>query len=234
MKITSYDTLPIGKYMQILSLDEGKQDELSLQVSMVAILDDLTPDAVMDMPLEEYRSRIAELDFLKAPLLGPDGRTPHDGRRVPDAFTVGPFRLRLEKDVRKMTVAQYIDFQTFSKEVTHLPELLSCVLIPEGCIYNEGYDILLVQDALRRLMPCTEAGAIAAFFLRNYAKSIRDLLTSSTVAAMRTPRKKRTPEQEKTLREARGLIGFLRSGDGLRTLMRSLSSSEAAGAPSIK
>lgn len=231
--ITSYNSLPVGKYFDILAVPTDLP-EIVYQVKVISILSDISEDELLDMPLAEYQKLAGGTEFLEAPIFRKDGRTPYDGRSVPDRFTVGPFRLVLEKDVRKMTVAQYVDFQEFSKNPDQLPELLSCVLIPEGCKYNEVYDITQVQGAIRRCMPITDAAAVSAFFLRTYAVSLRRILIFSAWDIQKKPSWRRTKAEKEILRQSKSLIRSLRGGAGLQTLMRYLSSPARPGIPSGK
>lgn len=163
--IQSYNDLPIGKYLDILALDKDGLSDLDYQVAVVGILADLTPDEVLDLPLPEYQKHVAAAQFLTAPVLGKDGRSPYDGKRVPQSYTLAGLQLDLTTKAEKMTAAQYIDFQTFAKEpVKHQAELLSCVLIPHGKTYNDGYEITDVHKAIRENLSVAECYALSAFF----------------------------------------------------------------------
>lgn len=71
-------------------------------------------------------------------------------------------------DITKVTVAQFIDYQNYSKEKPQLNKLLSVFFFPEGFKdYNTGYDIIKVQDDLLEL-PITVANSIAFFFGRQF------------------------------------------------------------------
>ena len=227
--ITSYKELPLGLYLDILALPKDGP-ELDYQVRVVAILNGMTEDEVLDLPLEKYKELAAAADFLTAPVLSDDGRHVHDGKRLPDAFTLGGEVLVLTRSTKEMVVAQYVDFQTFGRDLAAIPSLLSCLLIPKGKTYNEGYDPAEVQRLIREYLPTSDAYAIAAFFLRTFAVSIRGTLTSS----LRRLKAKRKPTQKEkaTIQETEALLRSLRGGAGLRTLTRSLRSPARAGAPS--
>lgn len=227
--ITSYKELPLGLYLDILALPKDG-DELGYQVRVVAILNGMTEDEVLDLPLEKYAALAAAADFLTAPVLSDDGRHVHDGKRLPETYTLGGEVLALTKSTKEMVVAQYVDFQTFGKDLTAIPALLSCLLIPKGKTYNEGYDPADVQRLVRDFLPTSDAYAIAAFFLRTFAVSIRGTLTSSLrrLKAKRKP----TPLEKETIRETEALLRSLRGGAGLRTLTRSLRQPARAGTPS--
>ena len=129
------------------------------------------------------------------------------------SYPVGEFVLVPVTDMRKITTAQYIDFQTFSKDKEkNLVEMLSCFLVPRGCNYNDGYDILDVHRAIREEMSVAEVIALLAFFFKSWADSIRDTLSSSIKEAMRVRTDKVTKE-----RMRRKILEFTlsrRSGDG--------------------
>lgn len=224
--ITNYETLPLGTYLDILDIPK-MESEVDYQVAVVAKLAGMTEDQVLDLPLEKYKALAAASRFLTAPVLSKDGRTPFDGKRCPDSFTLGGTVLMLTKSPKDMVVAQYVDFQNFAKAEGAMPALLSCLLIPNGKTYNEGYDIAEVQRLIRENLPTSDAYAISAFFLRKFALFIRGTLTSSRLDLMK--KRKRTEKENRVLQETTALLRSLKGGDGLRTLMRSLNSPAAAG-----
>lgn len=64
-------------------------------------------------------------------------------------------------------------------------------LVPEGKAYNDGYDVLEVQDAIRADLTVLDALALSAFFLTRFAASIRATETS----LYRLVRKERNPQK---------------------------------------
>ena len=80
-----------------------------------------------------------------------------------------------------MITAQYIDFQSFHQAgfEDHFVEILSCLLIPKGMKYNQDYDIIEVQDAIRKYLNVHDAASLYAFFIFSYRESIKDMLTFS-------------------------------------------------------
>lgn len=50
-------------------------------------------------------------------------------------------------DITNLSVAQFIDFQNYSKETEpRFEKLVSCFIFPKGHTYNDGYDIKEVQN----------------------------------------------------------------------------------------
>lgn len=206
--IDNYRDLPIGKYEEICRLCDTEMTEIDRKVAIVAILTDRTEDEVLALPLDKFTEYSAKSRFLEQQC--PENLIPGVSR----SYSVGGYVLLPVTDIRKITAAQYIDFQTFSKErETRTVEMLSCFLVPRGHDYNEGYDVLEVHDAIRKEMSVAEVLALLGFFFGKWLRSMRTTLTSS----MRLL-KKTDPEKEKALMAAyRNLVDSLTAGDGSRT-----------------
>ena len=176
--IDSYGRLPLGTYWRILQIckDEGR-DDLSRQVGIVSLLSGLTEDEVLDLPLSDYSDMAGRSRFLEtAPAT--DGR-PRKSYRV-DGWTLVPV-----VDARRMTAAQYIDFQSFAKQGAEgVPGLLSCLLVPEGRRYGDGYDPAEIQTAVRDHMSVEDALRLQAFFLASCRRSMADTLSCSVVRVL--------------------------------------------------
>lgn len=174
-----YDSLPIGKYLDILAVCEGRRG-VDVTVGMLSVLTGMAEDDILDLPIGEFAELAARARFLED--------KPGDAR-VRSVYTLGEFTLVPVRDVRKVTAAQYIDFQTFSRRgISAAPGVLSCMLVPEGRRYADGYDPVDVQKAVAENLPVADAFALYAFFLGLLRKSTADILTSSAVEAAVTAR----------------------------------------------
>ena len=162
--VTSYEALDLGRYMKInAALQDDTLEEVDKQVRIIAILADKTEDEVLALPLGEYGALAAQTAFLREPL--PPKQLDPDTKEI----RLGELTLIPTRDFTKITTAQYVDFQTFSKGFPQtLPEILSCFLVPDGKTYNNGYDPAEVQRALLA-MPWPEAVSLSAFFSRGSA-----------------------------------------------------------------
>lgn len=214
MKIDSYDKLPIGKYLDILALDKELPD-LEYKTEVVAILNGTTVEAVLDQPLTVTRDQMQAADFLLQPMPS------HDGKKVASSYKLGGLTLIPCTNVRNWNTAQYIDYQTYAKNTSPkvIPELLSCVLVPKGCVYNSGYDITAVHQAIRDYLPVAEAQRISAFFLRKFLRYTRTILTYSLLDLKKIPKKERTAKQTELIRQTQRLVASLTAGGGFTTLM---------------
>ena len=206
--IDNYRDLPIGLYLEICDIDRREDlEDINKQVSIISVLTGMAEEDIYNLPLEEYRQLAAKSQYL---------RHPYEGEILTAKnYIVGKFTLVSIEDYRKITTAQYIDFQTFAKDAErNIVEILSCMLIPKGKKYNQDYDVLEVQKALREHLCVADALSLLAFFFVQYRQSIKDSLTYSREMAMRLrdPEKKRRMLREIQKEEDR----LLRLGDGLR------------------
>lgn len=210
--IDNYNLLSVGKYLQIQ--DIAKEEELSdidKQVAIIAVLADLSEDAVLDLPIMEYKALAEKSKFLEKPMNVP--------KNIASTYTLDGWELVPTTDIRKMTTAQYIDFQTFSKEgEKKLIEVLSCFLIPRGKKYNEDYDILEVQKALRNYLTITNCLALSAFFLAKFNRSIKGMLIySKWIAKIKL---KKGKEKQEILKKIDQMLKEIPNLDGLHVLMQ--------------
>lgn len=206
--IDNYRDLPIGMYLEICDIDRREDlEEINKQVCIISILSGMAEEDIYNLPLTEYKEMAAKTHYLSHP---------YDGEVLTAKnYIVGKFNLIPVEDYRKITTAQYIDFQTFAKDAErNIVEILSCMLIPKGKKYNQDYDVLEVQKALREHLCVADALSLLAFFFVQYRQSIKDSLTYSREMAMRLrdPEKKRRMLREIQKEEDR----LLKLGDGLR------------------
>lgn len=206
--IDNYRDLPIGLYLEICDIDRREDlEDINKQVSIISVLTGMAEEDIYNLPLEEYRQLAAKSQYLRHPY---EGEVLTAKNYIVDKFTLVPV-----EDYRKITTAQYIDFQTFAKDAErNIVEILSCMLIPKGKKYNQDYDVLEVQKALREHLCVADALSLLAFFFVQYRQSIKDSLTYSREMAMRLrdPEKKRRMLREIQKEEDR----LLKLGDGLR------------------
>lgn len=194
--IDSYSKLPLGMYLDILDISaDDSMSEDDKQMEYISILSGNSVDQLLKMPIKEFTPMAKCTAFL-------DEEIPQMHKRMPKEFRLGDMTLSVVADVTKMTTAQYIDFQTFSADgKAKLAEMLSCFFIPKGMEYNEGYDILEVQNTLRRELMVTDAVALFAFFLRRCQDLTRASLIYSRLSLKRMPKRMRRTEKWKELME---------------------------------
>lgn len=206
--IDNYRDLPVGKYEEIVRLCDEEMTDVDRKVAILSVLTGLTEDEVLHLPLDKFSEYSARSRFLESEC--PENLIPGVARSYP----IGGFVLVPVTDIRKITAAQYIDFQTFSKDRDNRAvEMLSCFLVPRGCEYNDGYDVLDVHRAIREEMSVAEMLALLAFFFGRFLTSTETILTSS----MRRLRRTNPEAAEELTARYKALADSLKGGDGSRT-----------------
>ena len=198
--IDNYKSLPLGKYLDICQVcKDTSLEELDRQVKILSILSDMSEDEILHLPIPKYKEMVAKSKFLED-----IDKNEHKAARL---YIVGDWQLVPTMDYRKMETAQYVDFQTFAPMVeTHMAELLSCLLIPVGCRYNEGYDLLEVQQALKDKLSVTNALSLLAFFLTRFKGLIKDSLKPCKQEIQKMTDKQKRTEMEEKVKQLMSLL----------------------------
>ena len=204
--IDNFDKLTLGMYQEIREVScDDRLEDIDKQVRILSILTGESEEEILHLPIAEYKSLVVKTEFL-----APENVHSHP---VAKKYVLGGFELIPVQDYRKLETCQYIDFQTYAPDLErNLVEFLSVILVPKGHRYNEGYDILDVQKAIREEMSVADGVSIASFFLTWCRKSIQDTLNSSWREAMRIKDRKRREEILHRIAEQETLLGT--SGDG--------------------
>lgn len=195
--IDNYRNLPVGKWLEILGLSNDENvDALEQQVKTIAILTGLTEDEVLDLPIVEYRELASKTKFLEKE---------YEGKlQIAKSYGLNGMELIPVKDFNKITTAQYVDYQTFSKEGDmYLVQTLSTLLVPKGKKYNDGYDMDAVQQAIRDNLSVADVLSLYAFFLTKWVKLIKDSQTYLDKEIKKIPNKEMREKLMKQMQEIR-------------------------------
>lgn len=208
--IDNYRDLPIGMYLDICDIDRRTDiDELHKQVSIISLLAGMAEEDVYNLPIGEYKVLAAKSQFLTKEY---DGEVLTAKTYIVDGWTLIPV-----EDFRKITTAQYIDFQTFAAEgEKRIVEILSTMLVPKGKKYNQDYDVIELQEALRRSLSVADALTLFAFFFVKFHQLMRDSLTFSKEIVRKMKDKEKKKALMARIQEAEN---SLRGGVGLPTSM---------------
>ena len=205
--IDNYRNLPIGKYLEILELSQDENvDALEQQVETISILTGNSVEDVLDLPILEYKELAGKTTFLEKE---------YEGKlQIAKSYGLAGYELIPVKDFTKITTAQYVDFQTFSKEGDKfIVESLSCLLIPKGHKYNDGYDMAAIQQAIRENLSVADVLSLSAFFLTKFVKSIKVFQTYSIREIQKIPNRETREKLMKQMQEAME-IHSKTNGDG--------------------
>ena len=190
-----WENITIEKYYKIKDiLDDEVDDDITKNVKLVAVITGKDEQEVWSMDMAEAGDYISKLTFLNKFELP---KHPNMKIKLPN------YDLVVIKDLTKINVAQYVDFQNFVKMPMKegMEKILSIFLIPEGCKYNDGYDIIDVQKEIRENLSFRVAEGLLSFFIEKYGK----LLIHSLVYCRHQVKKNKNPEMmeklEKTEKE---------------------------------
>lgn len=202
-----WDSITIEKYYDIMDVFDGDGDDITKNVRLVSVLLDKDEDEIWDMELSVAGDYISKLQFLNKFDIPSH---PNMNIKLPG------YDLKVMKDVTKINVAQYVDFQNFVKLPLRegMDKLLSIFLIPEGFKYNDGYDILDLQSTIRKNMSFRVAEGLLGFFLKKYGELLihslhycRRQIKKTKNPEMMEKWKKTQEETEKKLKDLTALVG---------------------------
>ena len=111
--IESYSALPVGKYEEIIRISRDTAlEEVDRQARILAVLTGLSADDILHLPIQDYKGLVRRSRFLESEALGDPGNI---RTAIARTYKLRDFTLVPVTDFRKLTVAQYVDFQTFAK-----------------------------------------------------------------------------------------------------------------------
>lgn len=169
--MTYYD-LTIDKYLQIKEvLENAGDDDLETQVALLSIINECTEDELLDLPLDEYKKKAAELLFLSEPI--------NPKPNCPKSVTMEGKVYDAVRNVKNFTAGQYIDYQSLLKAddfYSVIPNLLAVFFIPRGKDYGRDYDIMEVAEKIKYNLSIGTALDVCFFFQKQSMHSIRDML----------------------------------------------------------
>ncbi len=200
----NWTELSLKKYNEIknLYLDTELSDEDRL-ILQIRILFDVDPLKLKTSELHKY---VNEMKFLA---------TKPPKMKIKKEYKLGSNIYILKKELKDVTVAQWLDWQNFLKDgsdTDNFPNLLSIFFFPKGeTEYGDGYDIEQVRSDINNYLSIAEAMSISSFFLTyQKALSIRFLLYTKR-EILKTPLTKEN--KKKVKKEMRKLIITTFRGD---------------------
>ena len=205
----TYKDLTLKQWLELRAIDTTQED-IDIQVDIIAILNGMTRDEVLDLPIDRYMEYAKGTAFLS--------KSPQSKPRRQERINLNGRKYTVIKSAKDMTAGQYIDFETYLSQGAekNIAPILSTVVIPEGRTYGNGYDIAEAIEDIRNGMSVQDALDLSAFFLSQSEHLISSILTS---LERRIRRMKKTPETEEKMKQAVEKIRLLRdlinNGDGL-------------------
>jgi len=215
IKYKGWNSLPVGKYEKIKEIIRTEQENTDIEV--LAVLCECGVDDILNMPVSEVMRLKREAAYLNTPLNIKE-------RLKYETIVIDGIKYKVHTNFKDITTAQYLDFQTFYKEFEkNYCNILACFIIPEGHIYNDGYDALETAEVFREKMP-VEVAENACFFFAwrsrtSLLKGIRRLILKTAMMELT----EKDPQIKESLARTRKLLMQQNNDiDGLAKSMRSL------------
>ena len=201
----NWTELSLKKYNDIkdlyLDTELSDEDRLILQINILFGVD------ALKLKTNELHKYINEMKFL--------------GEKVPKMklkkeYKLGSNVYTLKKELKDVTVAQWIDWQNFLKDgggdTDNYANLLSIFFFPKGeTEYGENYDIEQVRSDINNHLSIAEAMSISSFFLLWRKMSLRLFLLYTRKQTLKAPLTKE--QKKKVKKEMRKLIIATFRGD---------------------
>lgn len=208
--IDSYRKLSIAKYDEAKKIMEKDIDDIDKQVELIACLADMDIDKVYNLPLTKYEELVEKASFLL--------ELPKPKNNFPNKLSIGDRKYSIMKNVEKMTAGQYIDLQTYMKNDMSIAYILTTIIIPEGCEYNDGkYNIDDLQKDIYNNFNIEDAISIA-FFLRRKLQIIIEGTLHFLDWKIKKIEKKMPQEQKTKMKKVREMLKMKKVREMLKGL----------------
>lgn len=163
-----YANMSLGQFTQVRDILKSERTADEKMIAMSALLQGISEDELLDMPIAEARQVFQVLDGLDQP---------PKAAKIRKKYQVGEWILRVS-DVQDTCVAQWIDYQQYARmgKDEHMADILSVALVPDGKKYNEDYDIVKLKADILEHMSIADALAVCFFFQRKYLRSMKRIL----------------------------------------------------------
>ena len=144
-EVNKYDWYSISgeKYWKIIDILQSEDDDITKQAELIATIEGISVDEVLNMPIQESAKKVKSLAFLN--------EFPMKEYRSLKTQVMDGKTYDVITDMSKLTTAAFIDYQTYTKLSFRdaYDKILSCFIIPAGFTYNDGYDVAEVQQIIR-------------------------------------------------------------------------------------
>lgn len=192
LKYKSWKEISINTFNKLKEIRINSNDSIELldsNIALLSILCDVDEDTIASLTTSEFSTLLSQTTFLSTlPKV-----------KIQDTYTINGNKYEVFLTLKDMSVAQYIDFQTFYKDQDkYYKELLACFLIPKGKKYGEDYDIQKVIDDIGNHLSIVDANSILFFFVLLFQSLTKATLTYS-IRQMKKARKKMNKEEQEKI-----------------------------------
>lgn len=156
------------KLDKIISNQDQSITLMDKNVQLISVIFDIPVEDVYKMDITEYNKYITQMQWVKDIALNKNFK--------PSTIIIDDVKYEVTP-IKKLTIAQYIDFQTFwqFKDLEkYIGNILASFIVPKGKQYAEGYDPAELALTLRNSLDILTAQNLIFFFLKKYLRSIQD------------------------------------------------------------
>lgn len=196
LKYKGWQDITVNVFKKLKSVELGNGDmidNLNANIQLLSILCDCDEDEIASLSRNEFSKLLSQTEFLKS----------MPKSKIQDKYVVNGKRYDVFLSLKEMSVAQYIDFQSHSKDKEkYFNELLTVFLIPHGKNYGEGYNVADVAEELGNHLSIVDAYSILFFFILLYQTLTRVTLDCSLKDMRKMMKKAKTKEEKEKLEMA--------------------------------
>jgi len=191
MMISSYNDMTLGQLLQLQSLKDIEASDAVKEMMFISVLSGYSVEELRKMPNTQYASLQRCIEFL--------GTEKADEMQPASEVTINGNEYTITDEANKVTAGQYIDFVSYSQNGGSVIDLLSCLIIPKGHGYAEGYDVEKVKADITDL-PLPIANYISFFWRASLALYARRMARQMRRMMRRLPKGMRMKMQPMTER----------------------------------
>ena len=166
----SWDKINGNQYWSICDiLNDPDDNDMDKSAKICCVIEHMAFDDFYNLPINDATRKINSLSFLNSFSL--------IKHYHPNYIQLGEYKCKVIQG-SELNVAQFIDYQNFISQPfrDNYYKILSVFLIPEGHNYNDGYDIIEIQEFIRE-MTWREVQSLLGFLLIRYVKLLLRSLT---------------------------------------------------------
>lgn len=182
----SWDDITICDFIRIQNIAENKDiDELTRTIELLKVI--THNENIDDLTVDDFQKETIKLKLLELPL---------KHNKVKSEYILNGTKLKLYKDMDKLTTGQYIDYLNYCNagvEAENIEQILSVFLIPDGYKYNKDYNLSDINELIKNYLPITDAIGISDFFVKcqkKYVAALKDY-SIKTILLTKMPLKKK-------------------------------------------
>lgn len=211
LRFRNWNDISINTFNRLMQIKTNGDDldMLDNNIQLLSILCDVNEDEILQLTTIEFAELLSQTTFLKD----------MPKAKIKDTYIINGKTYNVFLSLRDMSVAQYIDFQTYYKDRDkYLKELLSIFLIPKGKKYCDGYNIADVINDIGEHLSIVDAHSIMFFFALLFRTLTKVMMGYSIKEVKKMKKKTKKQEEinkmEQAIKEMEKITHLVQNGVG--------------------